>query len=411
MKKKSKNLRICIISRRFQILSRASDQGVIWTVAKGLVKLGHHVTVLSYTSPINQFKIEREGIEAYFLNDQGSQFKRTSFDESIYQLFLQLHKAKPFDLVHCLDNSGIKLAKNKKQLKVNFAFDVEATQISQLFAILGRGQETVGSLLTTSFALIYKFLTTYFSKDREILKYADGVFVTNPQQRVILERYYLYPDYHIYTVPYGIEIGDLNSKVQSGDLKKNLNIPEVAKIALAISDMTEISEIENILLAFEKVAIKKPNSYLILIGNGPLFFEIEHLVLSLALGGRVTMTGALKTEDILDYLGISDVLVNLSSRNTGFEPTQIEAMAQKKVIIGSEVSPIANVVEDGIDGFLIRPADIDSLSNLLIEIFSGNLPVDEIGEKARQKVIEIFDTQKMILTVNTSYQKIMENHF
>jgi hypothetical protein len=101
--------------------------------------------------------------------------------------------------------------------------------------------------------------------------------------------------------------------------------------------------------------------------------------------------------------------VNLSSRSTGFEPTQIEAMAQKKVIIGSEVSPISNVVEDGVDGFLIRPADTESLSNLLIEIFSGSLPSEEIGEKARQKVLEMFDTQKMILTVNNSYQKIIQN--
>jgi hypothetical protein len=292
---------------------------------------------------------------------------------------------------------------------VAFAFDVEATQMSQIFAILGMRQETLGGLLTTAFALLYKFLTTYWGGDREVLKYADGIFVTHPQQRIMLERYYLYPDFHIYSVPYGIEVGDLTPKEKSLELKKSLNLPETSHIAVTISDMTDYIELKNILMAFEKVATKKPNSYMIIVGNGPLYAKIEYLVLSLALGNRVILTGALKNTEVLDYIVISDTYVNLSSRSTGFEPTQIEAMAQKKVIIGSEVSPISNVVEDGVDGFLIRPADTESLSNLLIEIFSGSLPSEEIGEKARQKVLEMFDTQKMILTVNNSYQKIIQN--
>lgn len=409
MKKDKKLLKICIISRRFQIQSRSSDHGFLWSIAKGLALLGHQVTVISYSSPMNQFKIERDQVTAYFLNDEGSKYRRTSFEESVYQHFVELHKQHSFDLVHSLDASGIKIARNKKTLKIAFAFDVEATQMSQIFAILGMRQETLGGLLTTAFALIYKFLTTYWGGDKEVLKYADGIFVTHPQQRIMLERYYLYPDFHIYSVPYGIEVGDLTPKEKSMELKKNLNLPETSHIAVTISDMTDYIEMKNILIAFEKVATKKPNSYLIIIGNGPLYSQIEYLVLSLALGNRVILTGALKNTEVLDYIVVSDTYVNLSSRTTGFEPTQIEAMAQKKVIIGSEVSPISNVVEDGVDGFLIRPADTESLSNLLIEIFSGSLPSEEIGEKARQKVLEMFDTQKMILTVNNSYQKIIEN--
>lgn len=409
MKKDKKLLKICIISRRFQIQSRSSDHGFLWSIAKGLALLGHQVTVISYSSPMNQFKIERDQVTSYFLNDEGSKYKRTSFEESVYQHFLELHKPQAFDLVHSLDSSGIKIAKSKKALKLAFAFDVEATQMSQIFAILGMRQETLSGLLTTAFALLYKFLTTYWGGDREVLKYADGIFVTHPQQRIMLERYYLYPDFHIYSVPYGIEVGDLTPKEKSLELKKSLNLPETSHIAVTISDMTDYIELKNILMAFEKVATKKPNSYMIIVGNGPLYGKIEYLVLSLALGNRVILTGALKNTEVLDYIVISDTYVNLSSRSTGFEPTQIEAMAQKKVIIGSEVSPISNVVEDGVDGFLIRPADTESLSNLLIEIFSGSLPSEEIGEKARQKVLEMFDTQKMILTVNNSYQKIIQN--
>jgi len=99
----------------------------------------------------------------------------------------------------------------------------------------------------------------------------------------------------------------------------------------------------------------------------------------------------------------------MSSRSTGLEPAMIEAMAQKKVIIGSEVSPISNIVEDGRDGFLLRPADTESLSHLLIEIFSGGLPTADIGERASEKVHNLFDTKKMVHSIEEAYQKILLN--
>jgi 1,2-diacylglycerol 3-alpha-glucosyltransferase len=252
-------------------------------------------------------------------------------------------------------------------------------------------------------------MTTYFGTDRKLLKTADGIFVNNPQQRIILERYYLYPDFHIYTVPYGMELGDLSPKEESYEYRKKWNLSTNAHVVVTISDMTEIRELQNLMRSFEKVAVKKPNAYLIIVGNGPYFKQIEFEMLNLALGNRVILPGALTSRDLIEFILMADVYVDMSSRSTGFEASLIEAMAQKKVIVGSEVSPIANVVEDGVDGFLLRPADIDSLANILIEIFSGTLPAEEIGDKARQKVIDLFDTQKMISSVLDAYRKILLN--
>ncbi|MNJ92588.1 D-inositol-3-phosphate glycosyltransferase [compost metagenome] len=400
-------LNICITSHRFPILSRATDHGFLWPIARGLAKQGHKVTVLAATSSLKKPEVQRDGVRVLYLQDAPGASARQNFQMIVRQKFMQLHKEDPFDIVHSIDKSGYRIGVRTKDFKVAMAYDVEATQMSQLFAILGMRQESLGSLLTTAIAVVYKFLTTYYGGDQRLLATADGLFVTNPQQRIILERYYLYPDFHIYTVPYGIELGDLTPKEKSFDLRKSLGLPENAHIALTISDMTDVQELMPLLKAFEKVAIKKPNSYLILVGNGPKFKDIEFEVLTLALGSRVVMPGAVAASDIEDYIVLGDVYINMGSRTTGFEPTTLEAMAQKKVVIGSEVSPIANIIEDGVDGFLLRPADVDSISNLLVEIFSGTMPVDEIGERARHKVVDLFDTKKMSQLVLEAYRKIL----
>ncbi len=403
------SLNICLVANRFQILSRSTDHGFLWPIAQGLAKQGHRVTVISTKSPMGKSEVQRDDVRAFFLHEGPKNLAHLNFQQAACLKFMQLHKEKAFHIVHSIDNSGYRIGRKKDEFKVAMAYDVEATQLSQIFAILGMRQDSLGSLLTTSLAVAYKFLTTFYGGDRQLLQTADGIFVTNPQQRIILERYYLYPDFHIYTVPYGMEIGDLSPKEQSLELKKKLHLPENSHIAVTISDMNEARELTYLLQAFEKVAIKKPNSYLIIVGNGPKWKEVEYQMLNLALGNRVILAGAVPSTELADYIQLGDVYVNMSSRTTGFEPSTIEAMAQKKVIIGSEVSPMSNIVEDGRDGFLLRPADIDSLANLLVEIFSGSMPTDDIGERARQKVTDLFDPKKMTHSVLKAYYEILKN--
>jgi 1,2-diacylglycerol 3-alpha-glucosyltransferase len=403
------SLKICLVANKFPILGRASDHGFLWPIARGLASRGHQVTVISGKSPLGKAEITRDGVRVFYLFEGFPNLSHLKFEDAVYEKFVSLHQSDKFHLVHSIDGSAFRIARHKKQFGVAVSYDVEATQMSQIFSILGMGQEKVSSLLTTGVAVLYKFLTTYLGRDRQLLKTADGVFVTSPQQRIFLERYYLYPDMRTYTVPYGIEIGDLSPRSESQQILKKLKIPNGAHILLTITDMAEAAEVCNVLSAFEKVAIKKPNSYMIIVGNGPAWKEIEYHLLNLALGSRALMTGSLPAEDVAECLSVADVFINMSSRSTGFEPTMLEAMAQKKLIIGSEVSPMANIVEDGVDGFLLRPADLDSLAHLLIEIFSGTMPTQEIGERAREKVINLFDTLKMATIVEDSYKKILLN--
>lgn len=400
-------LNVCLVARNFPILGRATDLGFLWLIARGLASKGHQVTVLAAHNPQRRSEVEKDGVRVFFLAEGRRGRNREVFAELVKNKFVELHRDTPFHILHSVDAAAIKISRHKRHFHLAVAYDVEATQMSQISAILGMGHETLGSLLSTAFAVGYKFLRTYFGGDRQLLKSADGVFVTSPQQRIVLERYYLYPDAHIYNVPYGIEIGDLAPREKSEALRKELSLPETAKTVVTISDMIEIGEVRALLRAFERAVIKKPNSRLIIVGNGPRFKDIEREMLMLALGNKVVMTGAIPDSEIPEYIALADVFVNLSARTTGFEPSLIEAMAQKKVIIGSEVSPMSTIVEHGQDGFLVRPADVDEIATLLLDIFNGLLPTFEIGEAARRKVLNLFDTEKMVIETINAYYAIL----
>ncbi len=403
-----KNLRICIVGSRFPILGRSIEEGFLWPVAKGLVDRGHQITILSWQNAHHRPTIKAEKIEAYFLGEAPN-VRRKDFPEIALRKFTELHNREPFDLVHSLDEAGFLIARHRKEFGVASTFDVAATQMSHLFAIMAMSQETFGSLLRAGFAVAYKFLTSYYSKDHSLLKVADGMFVTTPLQGIALERYYMYPEFKTFRVAYGSEYVDLSPRERSDQLRQKLGIPLNSKNIVTVTDMTEIGEVLSLLRAFHTLVVKKPASRLIIVGNGPLFKDIEFETLNLVLGSKVIFTGAVSNEDLPDYINLGDVYVNLSSRTSGFEPSMLEAMALEKVVVGSEISPISTIIEDGVDGFLIRPADESTLVKRLTEMFTETVPSREMGAKAREKVLDLFNLDKMVDQLLAGFKKTLQH--
>jgi glycosyltransferase involved in cell wall biosynthesis len=406
----TQKLRICLVGQKIQIQSRATDKGLLWPLAQGLTQNGHEVTIISTRSAVRKSEVVRDGIKAYFLYDENSyQPKSHKFSDLAHKKFVQLHQKNPFDIVHSVDDSGFKIGRHKKGLNVRVAYDINATGLSNLFAMMSENSGSLTSQIKTSVKIAYCFIKEYFLKERALLQTADGIFTTTPQQRIILERYFSFPDYHTYTIPYGINLGDLTERQQSENWKAQLNLPEEAQIILAVSDFSNSMELEPLLQAFRKVVLKNSNYYLIIIGDGTEWKKVEYTLLKLVLGKHVIMTGELNDQDIQNYIINCEVYVNLSSRTTGLEPSMIEAMAQKKIVIGSELSPISEYITDSENGFLVRPADQETLSDLLISILNtqSHPALDLIGEKARQKVLDSFNRDTMINNLINSYYQIL----
>lgn len=402
------SLRICIVGARFPILGKGAEEGFLWPIAKSLAELGHEVTIISWQNPQKRPFIKTEKIEAYFLGE-GSRARRRDFPEIALRKFIELHDKKPFSLVHSLDDSGLSIGKNRKAFGIAMSYDVAATQMAQLVAISAMSQANITSLLRTAAATVYKFLTTYFGQDRTLLKTADAIFVTTPRQAQILERYYLYPEYRTYLVPYGSDYIDLNMREKSDELRQKLGISASSRSIVTVSDMTETSDLLGLLRAFQRLVVKRPSVRLILVGNGPLWTQIRYEILNLALGSKVICTGAVSNEDLPDYLNLADVYVNLSSRTSGFEAAMLEAMVLQKVVVGSELSPMSTIIEDSTNGFLIRPADEDSLFRLLNTVVAETSPNLEIGARARETVLDIFDRRKMVNELLNGFKKTLRN--
>jgi glycosyltransferase involved in cell wall biosynthesis len=86
-------------------------------------------------------------------------------------------------------------------------------------------------------------------------------------------------------------------------------------------------------------------------------------------GGRVRGHGAVARDEITAALRSAHALV-VPSRNEGLGLVALEAMAVGRPVVASAVGGLIETVEDGVDGILVRPDDVDALRAAL-----GRLPL------------------------------------
>ena len=113
-------------------------------------------------------------------------------------------------------------------------------------------------------------------------------------------------------------------------------------------------------------------------------------------------------EDIEAYLGESDCIVLPSFYREGVPKSLIEAAAMGKVIITTDNIGCRDVVDDGLNGFLIQPKDIQGLVDKMeLVVNMSHQERLEMGLNGRRKIESQFDEK----TVIQEYINVLEEAF
>jgi glycosyltransferase involved in cell wall biosynthesis len=74
----------------------------------------------------------------------------------------------------------------------------------------------------------------------------------------------------------------------------------------------------------------------------------------------------------------------LPSRSEGLPRVALEAAARGRAIIGGNRAGIPDVVEDGVNGYLVDPDDAPALAELLVRVLSDRALAERLGAAARR---------------------------
>ena len=130
---------------------------------------------------------------------------------------------------------------------------------------------------------------------------------------------------------------------------------------------------------------------LLIIGHGEDANAVHNAIGELGVGSPVRFLGRIPHEQILRYYSIMDVLVYPRHRNPVTEKVTplkpLEAMAQKKAVLASDVGGLRELVADQQTGLLFATDDIDDFCQKAKRLAQDVPFRQQLGENARLAVL------------------------
>ena len=125
-------------------------------------------------------------------------------------------------------------------------------------------------------------------------------------------------------------------------------------------------------------------------------------------------------EGIVEYLGSDENVrpyisnaqcVVLPSYREGVSTTLVEAASMAKPLIATDVPGCNDVVIDGINGYLCKPADSSDLAEKMINMLnlSSSFRFD-MGRKGRARVLELFDEKILIAKQLSAIESVLAEY-
>jgi len=192
-------------------------------------------------------------------------------------------------------------------------------------------------------------------------------------------------------LPTVISCGIDTTRFQPGDAsaaRQALTLPP-GPIGLSVGRLALEKHLDILVQAWKIVIEQHPSAHLVLVGPAAQGAanseqEIEGLIKELGLENSVTCPGLIlqNSATLPLYYQACNVFVMPSL----FEAQRIvtmEAMASGKPVVASISSALPELVEDGVNGLLFKPLDVDDLAKKLLEILGSPEKAQKMGESGR----------------------------
>ena len=184
---------------------------------------------------------------------------------------------------------------------------------------------------------------------------------------------------------------------------KSLFAAEDESIVMHISNFRPVKRIEDVISIFALINAEIP-SKLLMVGDGPLMSTALRMADKMEISSNIMFLG--KQDDVAGLLSIADIFL-LPSENESFGLSALEAMSCQVPVIGTNAGGLPEVVRHGHTGWLEEIGDVESMAKRARQVLTDHRLREEMGQNARQLVLEKFHQNKIIDMYEKYYQEIL----
>ncbi len=182
------------------------------------------------------------------------------------------------------------------------------------------------------------------------------------------------PEQKVTVIPNAVDIEKFSvGGMGDASLKQQLGLSGHRVIGF-IGSFYAYEGLDLLLQAFPAILKAAPDARLLLVGGGPQDDKLMHLAAELGIQDKVIFTGRVPHDQVQRYYDLVDILayprhsMRLTELVTPLKP--LEAMAQGRLLVASDVGGHKELIQDGKTGILFKSEDPLALSNAVLRLLA-----------------------------------------
>jgi UDP-glucose:(heptosyl)LPS alpha-1,3-glucosyltransferase len=189
------------------------------------------------------------------------------------------------------------------------------------------------------------------------------------------------PEAKLHVIYNGIDLEAFHPRLREAHrstMRQRLAIPQHAPVHLHVGAGFERKGVFRLIEAF--ALSRRPDAHLVIVGRDKAQARAEHLASSRGIASRVHFAGA--HEDVRPWYGAADAFA-LVSLYDPFPNAALEAMACGLPVITTPQCGTAELIEEGVNGYVVGALEVDALADRLARL---DVPAaQEMGRRARKR--------------------------
>jgi glycosyltransferase involved in cell wall biosynthesis len=250
----------------------------------------------------------------------------------------------------------------------------------------------------------------YYRLEKVAGRFTDVLITTNKDDYKIAKEKNIVPNGKVvYIKGVGVDLERFNP--QGLNRIANINLSKDFKtnndfLIIVIAELIKRKNIIDILKAAKIVAIHDRAFKLLIVGDGPLKVELMQFAKSEKSINERTLF-LVRRSDIPELLSISNLFV-MTSYHEGLPRAMMEAMAMEKPIVAYDIRGVRDLVEDGLNGFLVPFGDVNALAEKVLYLMEHPEVARAMGKKGRERVEKEFNLNVILPQMEKLYRDILE---
>jgi glycosyltransferase involved in cell wall biosynthesis len=167
-------------------------------------------------------------------------------------------------------------------------------------------------------------------------------------------------------IPRAIDVDHFALFKPEGNARIKYGVPNDTFVLLFLGNFTQQKRPDRFLDIIAGIKMVIPQVHGLMVGDGPLRKSVEVQAIKLGIQDQISFVGYQR--DVRPWIAMSDVLL-LTSDTEGMPGVVLEAGAMSIITISNVVGGIRELIEDGVNGYVILGGDVSLFIKRVLEVY------------------------------------------